>query len=132
MEMMGLDSDVLEQLYKLCSTRLCSNTLGQVHRRIGRDWKGDGRRKERDGGGSYKSAWWGEGEECLISHCAWLLATARPVIHRLQYLSTIAFRYTFTEGEGLGGFITCSGIGYTSGGQCLTKDLSLTFVVMPV
>ena len=37
MEMMGLDSEVLEQLYKLCSTRLCANTLGQVHR-----WKGGG------------------------------------------------------------------------------------------
>ena len=47
MEMTGLDSDVLEQLYKLCSTRLCSNTLGQVHRRIGRegDGEGKGRRK---------------------------------------------------------------------------------------
>ena len=69
MEMMGLDSEVLEQLYKLCSTRLCANTLGQVHR-----WKGGGGgggeiEREGYGGASYRSAWW---EESLISHCAWV------------------------------------------------------------
>ena len=72
MEMMGLDSDVLEQLYKLCSTRLCSNTLGQVHRWKGRGGdgrgRGEGRGREGDGGPC--------GEEYLISHCAWLLTTA--------------------------------------------------------
>ena len=80
MEMMGLDSEVLEQLYKLCSTRLCANTLGQVHR-----WKGGGggggREKERegDGGGSYRSAC---GEESLISHSAWVLTTG-SLVHLL-------------------------------------------------
>ena len=74
MEMMGVDSGVLEQLYKLCSTRLCSNTLGQVHR-----WKGRGggvagggggeergreerRREEKGGGGGKGEKKEGEGE----------------------------------------------------------------------
>jgi len=30
MELMGMDSKFMEQLYKLCSARLCSTTLGQV------------------------------------------------------------------------------------------------------
>ena len=34
-------------------------------------------------------------------------------IHCLRYFSTIAFKYTNTEGEGLRDFITCSGVGYT-------------------
>ena len=66
MEMMGLDSEVLEQLYKLCSTRLCANTLGQVHR-----WKGGG------GGGEEIESEVPGGEESLISHCAWVYTHCR-------------------------------------------------------
>ena len=61
MEMMGLDSDVLEQLYKLCSTRLCSNTLGQVHRWKGRGGDGRGRGEGRGRGGDG-----GGGKKCLV------------------------------------------------------------------
>ena len=89
MEMTGLDSDVLEQLYKLCSTRLCSNTLGQVHRRIGREGDGEGRGEEE--GGSYISAWWGR-----VSYkplCMAILAAARPV----HSLPPVFVQYVFEQ-----------------------------------
>ena len=72
MEMMGLDSDVLEQLYKLCSTRLCSNTLGQVHGWKGRGGdggEGEGGRGggEKEGGGRRgREGDGGGGKECLV------------------------------------------------------------------
>ena len=87
MEMMGLDSDVLEQLYKLCSTRLCSNTLGQVHRRIGRE--GDGGGEGRGGGGRKGAAIEVPGgEEYLISHVHGYSLQLALFIHCLQYLSS--------------------------------------------
>ena len=30
MEMIGFEKELLEQIYKLCSTRLCANSVGQV------------------------------------------------------------------------------------------------------